>query len=297
LDVGYYSFDADGKMTPYTGFMYGKFYKDAVLQQAYQVIEFNGAYYFISDSHSIAKNCRYYMSNWLVSSVGLPAGYYTFDSEGKMSPYTGIALYQFYKDAVLQEAYQVVKFDGNYYFISDGHCLAHGVSLYLHPDFVKNVDLKAGYYTFDHEGKIVGTVTGMYEGKYFVDGMQQNAYQVIEHENNYYFISDGNMIATNTMLYLGENFVGQFGLPADFYCFDKDGKMTPKEGIMKNQFYRDGVLQTAYQVVNYQGNYYFISDGNEIAKDMTIFLADWIVEGSGLPAGAYTIGADGKIIL
>jgi hypothetical protein len=66
---------------------------------------------------------------------------------------------------------------------------------------------------------------------------------------------------------------------------------------MKNQFYRDGVLQTAYQVVNYQGNYYFISDAHFIAKDMTVFLADWIVEGSDLPAGTYTIDADGKIIL
>ena len=68
-------------------------------------------------------------------------------------------------------------------------------------------------------------------------------------------------------------------------------------GIKGNHFYKDGILQKAYQLVEFEGNYYFINDSHKLAKSKTIYLSARFVEGTPLEVGYYTFDADGKLII
>ena len=59
------------------------FYIDNVRQNAYQLISYNGDYYFITDCNKVAKNCSIYLGG-SAEKVGLAKGYYDFDADGKM---------------------------------------------------------------------------------------------------------------------------------------------------------------------------------------------------------------------
>ena len=115
-------------------------------------------------------------------------------------------------------------------------------------------------------------------------------------------------------------------LAAGYYEFDAEGKMilgdapvtpdtpdtpvTPpaseeevKHGIIRGSLYINGVKQTAYKLVEFEGAYYFINDGHKIAVSCKIFLGSQFVaghtdnDGAPLAVGYYEFGADGKMIL
>ena len=57
---------------------------------------------------------------------------------------------------MLQKAYQLVEFEGNYYFINDGNNrVAKNTELYLSEKYVAGTDLAPGLYSFDAEGKLI----------------------------------------------------------------------------------------------------------------------------------------------
>ena len=62
----------------------GTFYLNNVQQKAYQFVEYEGNYYFINDGHKIAKDQTLYLSDKFMEGIGLPAGKYYFDAEGRM---------------------------------------------------------------------------------------------------------------------------------------------------------------------------------------------------------------------
>ena len=224
LQKGYYEFDANGKMILLNGPVNGFFYKNGVKQLAYQLVEYMGNYYYISDGHKLAMNTRLYLKKAL-EGTDLSAGYYEFDADGKMilrnGPYNGF----FYKNGQKLLAYQLVEFEGNYYYISDGHKLAVNTRLYLNKA-LEGTGLAAGYYEFNAEGKMV-LRNGPYNGFFYKNGEKLLAYQLVEFEGNYYYISDGHKLAVNTRLYLNKVLEGT-GLPAGYYEFDADGKMIIK---------------------------------------------------------------------
>lgn len=236
LPAGYYEFDADGKMIleeedpeeEIKNGVYGDYlYINGEKMLAYQLVEFEGNYYYVSDGHKIAKNVTLYLNKALEGktfSDGTPMqkGYYEFDSEGKMILKNGPIDGFFYKNGVKQLAYQLVEFEGNYYYISDGHKLAMNTRLYLNKA-LEGTGLKAGYYEFDAEGKMI-LLNGPYNGYFYKDGVKLLAYQLVEFEGNYYYISDGNRLAMNTRLYLNKVLEGT-GLPSGYYEFGADGKM------------------------------------------------------------------------
>ena len=88
-----------------------------------------------------------------------------------------------------------------------------------------------------------------------------------------------------------------------YYNFDADGKMVIYNGPVGDYFYINGIRQNAYQLVEYQGNYYFIYDGNKIAKNVKLYLSDRFVsgktfaDGTPIPVGYYNFDADGKMVL
>ena len=137
------------------------FYKNNERLKAYQLIEFEGDFYFINDSHKLAKNKTLYLSDKFVNGftyedgTPLQPGYYTFDENGKMVILNGPVGDYFYKDNVRLKAYQLVEFEGNYYFINDSHKLAKDKRLYMSQRFVEGIDLEVGWYNFDADGKMI----------------------------------------------------------------------------------------------------------------------------------------------
>ena len=219
-----------GNTQSFTGIKGDYFYKNGVRQKAYQLVEFDGNFYFINDSHKLAKNKRIYLSERFVNGftfadgTPLKVGYYEFDADGKMILNNGVVGDYFYINGVRQNAYQLIEFEGNYYFINDSHKVAKNKRLYMSAKFVEGTDLKVGYYEFDADGKMI--LKNGPDGDYFyINGVRQNAYQLVEFEGNYYFINDSHKLAKNKRLYMSQRFVEGTDLKVGYYEFDADGKM------------------------------------------------------------------------
>ena len=79
--------------------------------------------------------------------------------------------------------------------------------------------------------------------------------------------------------------------------------MIVKNGVYGDYIYKNGILLNRYQLVEFDGNFYFINDGNKIAKNLTLYLSERFVEGktfadgTPIPAGYYKFDAEGKMIL
>ena len=315
LPAGKYTFDADGKMVIKNGPVGDYFYINNVMQKAYQMVEFEGNHYFISDCHKLAKNTTIYLSETFTSAVDLPAGKYTFDAEGKLVMKNGPVGDYLYINNVMQKAYKIVEFEGCYYFISDYHKFAKNTTIYLSETFTSAVGLPAGKYTFDADGKMITNdnegddnnssviIKNGPVGDYlYINNVMQKAYKIVEFEGCYYFISDYHKFAKNTTIYLSETFTSAVGLPAGKYTFDADGKMIIKNGPVGDYFYINDVMQKAYRLVEYQGEYYFINDGHKIAKNIRIYLnASFVAgktysDGSMVEVGYHYFDETGKMI-
>ena len=299
MTEGEYEFDDEGKLirkVAKNGPVGDYFYLDGVKQLAYQVVEYEGYYYFIYDGHKLAKNCTLYLTEKFVAGTGLAEGYHTFDAEGRIVIKNGPVGDYFYVNNVKQKAYQVVEYEGYYYFISDSHKLAKNCTLYLTEKFVAGTGLAVGNHTFDAEGRIV-IKNGPVGDYFYVNNVKQNAYQLLEYQGDYYFVSDGNKLAKNCELYLSEKFVAGTGLAAGMYSFDDDGKMIILEGPVGDYFYENGTMVRDYKLVEYEGYYYFIADGYKLVKNKKMYLIDRYLFKTGLPAGDYSFDAEGRMIL
>ena len=307
LAVGYYDFDADGKLMFKNGPEGDYFYKDGIKLKAYQLVEFEGDFYFINDGNKIAKNKRIYLGEQFVSGftnadgVALKAGYYEFGADGKMAPMNGPVGDYFYRDNVRLNAYQLVEYNGDFYFINDAHKLAKNKRIYLSAKFVDGFTysdgrvLKPGYYNFDENGKML--INGPVGDYFYKDSVKLKAYQLVEFEGDYYFINDSNKLAKNKRIYLSAKFVEGTDLAVGYYEFDENGKMLRLNGPVGDYFYENGVKLKAYQLVEFEGNYYFINDSNKLAKNKRLYMSEKFVEGTGLKAGYYEFDADGKMII
>ena len=105
------------------------------------------------------------------------------------------------------------------------------------------------------------------------------------------------------------------GLAAGTYEFDAEGRMiipevetpetpetpsTPnpdvKNGVHGDYFYLNGVRQSAYQLIMYEGYYYYVADAHKVVKGRSIYL-NKVLEGTGLAAGYYEFDENGRMIL
>ena len=202
----------------------------------------------------------------------------------------------------MQKAYKLVEFEGNYYFIDKYNKLAQNTTVYMTETFVGQYGLPVGKYDFDADGKMI-IKHGVIGDYFYLNGVQQRAYQLVNFEGNYYFIDKYNKLAKNTTVYLTETFTAQYGLAVGRYEFDADGKMIYKHGVVGDYLYIMGTLQKAYQLVEFEGNFYFVNDANKIAKNTTIYLSERFVkdktyaDGTLLEVGKYAFDADGKMVL
>lgn len=319
LKEGYYTFDAEGKMVFKDGIINDHLYINDEMIKCYQLYNYEGDYYFISDSHKIAKNTRVYLSKKYLEGktfedgTPIPEGYYEFNAEGKMQIKNGVIGKLLYKNNTFLKCYQLVEYDGEYYFINDGHKLAMNTRLYLTNRFVSGhtfadgEPIPAGYYEFDETGKMQ-IKEGVIGNAMYHNNAMVNCYQLYEYNGDFYFINDGNRVTKNAKVYLTEKYVsgktyadGTAILPGQ-YEFDADGKMIGKNGVYGDVFYRNGIMLKAYQLVEYEGNFYFVSDGNKVAKNTKVYLTSKLVagktfaDGSMIEVGYYQFDAEGKMI-
>ena len=87
---GYYYFDAQGRLFDRNGPDENDcFYVNNAKQKAYKLCEYNGDWYFVAEYNKICRGQRRYLNADAVSGTGFRAGYFDFDSDGKMVPRNG----------------------------------------------------------------------------------------------------------------------------------------------------------------------------------------------------------------
>jgi ribosomal protein S6 len=132
----------------------------------------------------------------------------------------------FYLNGVKQLAYQLVKFEGAYYYINDFHKYAVNKTIYLTASALEGTDFKPGYYEFGADGKMILKHGADADGYFYINGMKQSAYQLIKHDDgNFYFIGDYNKYVVNKTMYMSAERLAGTGLKAGNYKFGADGKM------------------------------------------------------------------------
>ena len=281
----------------------GYFYLNDVKQLRYQLIKFGDDYFFINDYDKYTKNARLYLSRSYVAGTDLAVGYYDFGDDGKMEIKNGLINDRYYVNGAMITAYRLIEIDGDWYFISDGNKIAKNQRIYLGASYLSGTNFAPGYYDFDAQGRMSAPQkNGADEDGYFyIDGVKQTRYQLIESNGDYYFINDYDKYAKNTKLYLSSTYVGYTGLPAGLYEFGADGKMiidTLKNGPQDDgYFYIDGArCQKLYRLVEFEGDWYFINDGYKYAKNARLYLSGAFLRGTDFEPGYFVFGADGKLV-
>ena len=159
-------------------------------------------------------------------------------------------------------------------------------------------------YEYTNEGVYVGELktNGVFtvsngDTYFFENGIAKYAGLVFEGVDYYYFSgSDLKAIKNRTVYITKTNDL----LPAGNYTFDEDGKMIIKQGIVNDpdgniRYYVDGVATYAGLVKDTDGSFYYISGNGCIAiRNRTAYITK---TNDLLPAGNYTFGADGKMIV
>ena len=305
---------------PFTGIKDNHFYKDNIMQKAYQLVEFEGDFYFIGDRHEIIKNKTTYLNeariNGLTYADGTPmtAGYYEFDADGKMVMREGIVGNHIYENNTMLKAYQLVEVDGDFYYIGDRHEIIKGRKAYVKEDringltYADGTPITAGYYDFDENGKMV-MLNGIVGNNIYKNNVKLKAYQLVEIDGDFYFIGDRHEIVKNKKTYLNEERINGLtyadGTPiaVGYYEFDENGKMIILNGIVGNNIYKNNTKLKAYQLVEIDGDFYFIGDRHEIVKDKKIYLNEERIngltyaDGTPIATGYHNVDADGKLII
>ena len=137
------------------------------------------------------------------------------------------------------------------------------------------VDALGHSYQINKEGKMACAcgelVHGIYEDRLYNEGVMYKAYQLVNFNGNFYFVNDYDKIAKSISLYLSDEYVeghtfdGSKAIPAGIYEFDENGVMQLPEsleqnGVVGDYFYTNGVKQLRYQLIEFEGNFYFIND-------------------------------------
>ncbi len=240
--------------------------------------------------------------------------YYDCGDDGSAVLLTGIYDDYLHKDGKRLQRYQLVQLDNNYYFISDGNKIVKNIKLYLSETYVSGKyfadgrEVTVGYYEFDADGKMIieEPKNGVIGDYLYINDVKQTRYKLVEYDGCFYFINDGDKVVKNTRLYLNANFVsGKYfadgrEVTAGYYEFDSDGKMIieePKNGVIGDYLYINDVKQTRYKLVEYDGYFYFINDGDKVAKNTQLYLSERFVSGTPIAVGTYRFDANGKMII
>ena len=349
----FYSFDEDGRMIIDTpdpskdgivnedGELY--YYVNGVRFYA-GLIQIDGDYYYVNSSCKVVTNQRYWVSK---TNDLLPAGFYNFDVDGKMTDApiptpdpdpdpdpevkNGIVnedgeLY-YYVDGVKTYA-GLIQINGDYYYVNS-YCKVITNQRYW---VSKTNDLlTAGFYNFGADGKMTdapiptpdpdpdpnpdpevknGIVSEDGVLYYYVNGVKTYA-GLIQIDGDYYYVNSYCKVITNQRYWVSKT---NDLLPAAFYNFDAEGKMTDapiptpapdpnpdpdpevKNGIVNEDgelyYYVDGV-KTYAGLIQIDGDYYYVNSYCKVITSQRY----WVSKTNNLlSATFYTFGADGKMV-
>ena len=131
-------------------------------------------------------------------------------------------------------------------------------------------------------------------------------YKLIEFEGSYYFVDEGDKLLKNKRVFLSSAFVsGKYfadgrAIVPGYYEFDAEGKLIVpefKHGVIGDYLYINDVKQTKYKLIEFEGSYYFVDEGDKILKSIRVYLSSTFLKGTDLTAGYYNFDAEGKLIL
>lgn len=303
---GVYYFDDQGRLFDRNGPQAdGTFYINNLKQKAYKLCEYNGDYYYVAESNKICRNQTRNLTAAHLTGTPFQPGKFTFGADGKMVPRNGPQEDgYFYLDNVKQTAYKLIRYEGNYYYICEYHKYAKDAYRYLSADLLKGTGFSPAYYNFDSQGRLVTKNGPCEDGYFYINNVKQKAYSLKEYEGKYYYICEYNKFSVSQTRNLSATAVAGTPFPAGKYDFDETGAMVIKNGPQDDgYFYLDGIRQRAFQLIYYEGYYYFVSNNHQYIKSRTAPVGENVVEGmtyeDGTPikAGYYTFDADGRMVI
>ena len=304
LKAAKYTFDAEGKLMKLEGLhedLNGNlcYYVDYVKNYA-GLVEVDGSFYYIASDLKAVKNCTYYVTK---TNDLKPAGYYTFDADGKMVIKSGLVkengdLY-YYVDGA-KTAAGLIKWDGNYYYIASNLKAVKNAKHYVFADKANGLK-SAGWYWFNADGTMY--LEGIREENgtkyYYKDGVKNYA-GLIEISGDYYYVkSDCSVVCDRSYYVTKSNGL----MPSATYTFGADGKMVIKNGIYREKlgdgneylfYYVNNVRQVGTGLVQLDdGSYIYVRSGANLA------VGSYYVSKTNdlLPKGTYTFGEDGKMVV
>ena len=304
LKAAKYTFDAEGRLMKLEGLhedLNGNlcYYVDYVKNYA-GLVEVDGSYYYIASDLKAVKNCTYYVTK---TNDLKPAGYYTFDADGKMIIKNGLVeengdLY-YYVDGA-KTAAGLIEWEGDYYYIASNLKAVKGARHYIFADRANGLKA-AGWYWFNADGTMF--LEGIREENgtkyYYKDGVKNYA-GLIEISGEYYYVkSDCSVVCDRSYYVTKSNGL----MPSATYTFDADGKMVIKNGIYREKlgdgneylfYYVNNVRQVNTGLVQLDdGSYIYVRSGANLA------VGSYYVSKTNnlLPKGTYTFGEDGKMVV
>ena len=304
LKAAKYTFDAEGRLMKLEGLhedLNGNlcYYVDYVKNYA-GLVEVDGSFYYIASDLKAVKNCTYYVTK----TNGLkPAGYYTFDADGKMVIKNGLVeengdLY-YYVDGA-KTAAGLIKWEGNYYYIASNLKAVKDAKHYVFADKANGLK-SAGWYWFNADGTMY--LEGIREENgtkyYYKDGVKNYA-GLIEISGDYYYVKSDCSVVCNRSYYVTKS---NGLMPSATYTFGADGKMVIKNGIYREKlgdgneylfYYVNNVRQVGTGLVQLDdGSYIYVRSGANLA------VGSYYVSKTNdlLPKGTYTFGEDGKMVV
>ena len=304
LKAAKYTFDAEGRLMKLEGLhedLNGNlcYYVDYVKNYA-GLVEVDGSYYYIASDLKAVKNCTYYVTK---TNDLKPAGYYTFDADGKMIIKNGLVeengdLY-YYVDGA-KTAAGLIEWEGDYYYIASNLKAVKGARHYIFADKANGLKA-AGWYWFNADGTMF--LEGIREENgtkyYYKDGVKNYA-GLIEISGEYYYVkSDCSVVCDRSYYVTKSNGL----MPSATYTFDADGKMVIKNGIYREKlgdgneylfYYVNNVRQVNTGLVQLDdGGYIYVRSGANLA------VGSYYVSKTNnlLPKGTYTFGEDGKMVV
>ena len=304
LKAAKYTFDAEGRLMKLEGLhedLNGNlcYYVDYVKNYA-GLVEVDGSFYYIASDLKAVKNCTYYVTK---TNDLKPAGYYTFDADGKMVIKSGLVeengdLY-YYVDGA-KTAAGLIKWDGNYYYIASNLKAVKNAKHYVFADKANGLK-SAGWYWFNADGTMY--LEGIREENgtkyYYKDGVKNYA-GLIEISGDYYYVKSDCSVVCNRSYYVTKS---NGLMPSATYTFGADGKMVIKNGIYREKlgdgneylfYYVNNVRQVGTGLVQLDdGSYIYVRSGANLA------VGSYYVSKTNdlLPKGTYTFGEDGKMVV
>ena len=251
LPAGTYEFGADGKM------LNGIVEKNGVQclyangkLASYGLYKIGDDYYFASANGEFKTNGRFYVST---TYCDLPAGNYTFGTDGKML--NGVVeqngelyLYQNGTTATCG----LFEVDGKYYYSYWGGVLKTDGRYYVSRTYC---DLPAGNYTFGEDGAMLDGVVDVDGTLYLYENGTTATCGLFEIDGKYYYSYWGGVVMTDGRYYVTRTYCD---LPVGNYTFGEDGAML--DGVVDVDgtlyLYQNGTTATC-GLFEVDGEYYY----------------------------------------